>query len=75
MEVEAQIFRAEDIHRKQTQTIRRLTVESSIQFKIFGKYMRSHGPRTLCNGPETPTQWKSESVTFLPTDLPTYSPG
>ena len=25
--------------------------------------MTSHGPRTLCNGQETPTQWKSKSMT------------
>ena len=32
--------------------------------KAFNKYIASHGLRTLCNGPETPTQWtwKSESV-------------
>ena len=29
----------------------------------------SLGPWTLCNGPETLTQWKSESVIFLPTYL------
>ena len=28
----------------------------------FGKYITSCGPWTLCDGPETPTQWKSESV-------------
>ena len=28
-----------------------------------GKYMMSRGLRMLCNAPETPTQWKSESVT------------
>ena len=32
----------------------------------LGKYITSHGPRTLCDGPETPTQWKS--VTNLPVD-------
>ena len=31
----------------------------------------ARGPRTLCNGPETPTQWKSETVApqYLPTNL------
>ena len=29
----------------------------------FRKYMTSHGPRTLREGPETTTEWKSESVT------------
>ena len=29
----------------------------------FRKHMTSHGPRTLCNGQETPTQWKSKSMT------------
>ena len=29
----------------------------------FRKYMTSHGPRTLREGPETPTEWISESVT------------
>ena len=31
--------------------------------------MTARSLRTLCNGPETPTQWKSESVTDLPTNL------
>ena len=29
--------------------------------------MASHGLPTLCDGPEKPTQWKSESVTAQPT--------
>ena len=34
------------------------------------KYMTSHGPRILCDGPEAPTQWKSGSVTdYGMTDL------
>ena len=32
--------------------------------------MMSRGLRTLCNGPETPTQWKFESVTDGLTDSP-----
>ena len=32
----------------------------------LGKYITSHGPRTLWDGPETPPQWKS--VTNLPVD-------
>ena len=28
--------------------------------------INSHGPRTLCNGPETKTEWKSKSVTDQP---------
>ena len=32
----------------------------------FRKYMTSRDQRTLCNGPEPPTQWKSESVTNGP---------
>ena len=38
----------------------------------FGKCMTSRGPRMLCGGPETPTQWKCESVTYLPTDQRTH---
>ena len=34
----------------------------------FGKYITSRGLRTLRNSPETPTQWKSESISDLPTD-------
>ena len=34
----------------------------------FRKYITSRGLRTLCNGPETPTPWKSESVTYIPPD-------
>ena len=34
--------------------------------------MMSRSPRTLGDGPETPKQWKSESVTYQPTDLLTY---
>ena len=30
--------------------------------------MRSRGPQMLRKGSETPTQWKSESVTDQPTD-------
>ena len=33
----------------------------------FRKYITSRGLRTLCSGPETPTKWKSESVTNGPT--------
>ena len=40
----------------------------SLLLIAFGKYIAPRGLRTLCNGPETPTQWKSESVT----DHPTY---
>ena len=36
---------------------------------LFRKYMTSHGPRTLHEGPATPTKWKSESVTELPMNL------
>ena len=32
----------------------------------FGKHMASRGLRTLCDGPATPTQWKS--VTDQPTN-------
>ena len=28
----------------------------------FRKYMTSHVLRMLCEGPETPTEWKSENV-------------
>ena len=35
----------------------------------FGKYMTSRGPRTLCDDPEIPTQWKSESVSYIMTYL------
>ena len=31
--------------------------------------MSSRDPQTLCDGPETPTQWKSVSVTDLTTNL------
>ena len=34
----------------------------------FRKYIMSRVPQTLCNGPETPTQWKSESVPNLLTN-------
>ena len=46
----------------------RLTFLFAQDFSGFRKYMLSHGPRTLYEGPETPTQWKSKSVT----DQPTY---
>ena len=35
----------------------------------FRKYITSRGLRTLKNGPETPTQWKSESVSDWLTNL------
>ena len=30
--------------------------------------MTFHGPRAFLEGPETPTEWKSESMTDLPTN-------
>ena len=36
----------------------------------FQKYMTFRGLQTLCNGQETPTQWKSESATNEPTNEP-----
>ena len=30
--------------------------------KAFRKHLTFRGLRKLCNGPETPTEWKSESV-------------
>ena len=38
------------------------------------KYITPRGQRTLCNGPETPTQWKAESATDLLTDQITNWP-
>ena len=41
----------------------------------FRRYMTLRGPRTFCDGPEMPTQWKSVSVTDLLTYWPlTYWP-
>ena len=41
----------------------------------FGKCITSSGLKTLCDGPETPTQWKSSVSLNGPMDPPTYSPG
>ena len=38
-------------------------VGEKLLLKAFRKYMTSRGLRTLCNGSETQTEWKSESVT------------
>ena len=37
----------------------------------FQKYIMSRGLPTLCDGPEKPTQWKSESVSNGQMDQPT----
>ena len=33
-------------------------------FVAFRKHVTSRGPWPLCDSPDTPTEWKSESVTY-----------
>ena len=53
--------------------LRKFPTEHRRPFCTFCKwnYISSHGQHALCNGPETPTQWKSKSVTDQLTKLPT----
>ena len=60
----------EDAYTSQKYTLEKYTLEVWKLFVIAcRKYIMSRGLRTLRNGPETVTQWKSESVSDRPTNL------
>ena len=50
--------------RKKCMQFAKCTLENRVLILLvidFGKYITSHGLETLCNCPETPSQWKYES--------------